>query len=61
MGCVVQTDGACDDIRVTKALDESGLDREAMKALEQWRFKPGTRGGKPVPVEVTVEMAFNLK
>lgn len=61
LGCVVQTDGACGDIRVTKSLDDAGLDREAIKALEQWRFKPGTRGGKPVPVEVSVEMAFNLK
>jgi len=58
--CVVQPDGTVGEARVTKAL-EPGLDREAIKAVKQWRFKPGTKDGKAVPVRVTLEMAFTLR
>jgi TonB family protein len=40
---------------------ELGLDDEAIKAARQWRFKPGTRFGQPVPVLVEIEMSFRLK
>ena len=60
--CVVTPGGACSDIKVLKSLDaEHGLDREAFKALSQWRFTPGKKGNQPVPVLITVEMHFALK
>jgi len=60
--CVVQTNGACANIRVKRSFDPAfGLDREAVKAAEQWRFRPGTRRGEPVPVLVTMEIAFALR
>jgi len=37
-----------------------GLDEKAAEAVSQWQFKPGTRGGAPVPVEATVEVNFRL-
>jgi TonB family protein len=37
-----------------------GLDGEAIKAVEQYRFKPATRDGSPVPVHLTVEVNFRL-
>ena len=58
--CVVETDGAVGDVHVTKSLDP-GLDREAIKAAKQWRFEPGTKDGKPVPVLITLEMTFTLR
>jgi TonB family protein len=58
--CVVQPDGTVGDVRVTKALNP-GLDQEAIKAVKQWRFKPGHKDGKAVPVRVTLEMAFTLR
>jgi TonB family protein len=58
--CVVQPDGTIGEVRVTKALNP-GLDQEAIKAVRQWRFKPGTKDGKPVPVLVTLEMTFTLR
>jgi len=30
-------------------------------AARLWKFKPGTKGGKAVPVEVTLQMRFTLK
>jgi TonB family protein len=62
MTAVVRTDGTPGEITVTKSLDaEHGLDRQAVVALEQWRFEPGQKDGKRVAVRVTVEMTFTLK
>ena len=58
--CVVQPDGAVGEVRVTNALDP-GLDQEAIKAVKQWRFEPGTKDGKPVPVLISLEMTFTLR
>lgn len=61
MAVLVQADGAPGpDVRVTKSLDPD-LDQQAIKAVRQWRFKPGTRDGQPVPVEVNIEMTFTLR
>jgi TonB family protein len=38
-----------------------GLDEAAVRAASQWRFEPGRRDGKPVPVLITVEMTFALR
>jgi protein TonB len=60
--CVVETDGSCSDIRVLRSLDPAfGLDQEAIKAARQWRFRPGTRMGTPVPVRVTIEVTFTIR
>ena len=60
--CVVQPNGMCTDVQVTRSLDPTfGLDNEAVKAARQWRFKPGTRLGQPVPVLVTIELSFALR
>ncbi len=56
----VRADGHADGIRVLKALDP-GLDENAVKAVEQWRFEPGTRDGQPVPVRATIAINFRLK
>jgi periplasmic protein TonB len=62
LDAVVLTDGTVGEVRVTRSLDTKyGLDAQAVKALKQWQFKPGTKDGKPVPVRVDVEMTFTLK
>ena len=59
---VVQADGTVGDVKVLKSLDRtSGLDEQAVKAAKEWRFSPGTKDGKPVPVVVQVELTFTLK
>lgn len=62
MSVVVLENGEVGDVTVTQSLDEEhGLDRQAVDAARQWRFDPGTKDGKPVPVEVEIEMRFTLK
>jgi protein TonB len=59
---IVGVDGTLQDIRISRSLDGTfGLDQEAIKCVRQWRFRPGTRQGQPVPVYVTIEVAFNLR
>ena len=59
---IVQADGDVGDVQVSKSLDtENGLDIEAVKAAKQWKFKPGEKDGKPVAVQVTIELTFRLK
>ena len=60
--CVVRQDGSVGDVQVVRSLDPTfGLDQEAIKAAKQWRFRPGTRLGEPVPVLITIELTFTLR
>jgi periplasmic protein TonB len=36
------------------------LDEEAMHAVKMWKGKPATLDGKPVAVQIALEVAFNL-
>jgi len=60
MDVVVKADGSVGDVTVTKALDPD-LDQEAVKAARQWQFRPGTKDGKAVDVQVMIEMTFTLR
>jgi protein TonB len=62
LDAVVLKDGTVGDVTVTKSLDkEHGLDDQAVTAMKQWQFKPGTKDGKPADVRISVEMSFTLK
>jgi TonB family protein len=56
---IVGTDGRPHDIRVSRTLG-LGLDDKAIEAVKQWKFKPAMKDGKPVAVEVSVEVNFKL-
>jgi protein TonB len=59
---VVKPDGDVGDVKVKQSLDAVyGLDEEALKAMKQWQFKPGTKNGEAVAVRVDVKMRFTLK
>jgi TonB family protein len=57
---VVGVDQRAHDIQVKKSLDP-GLDASAVASIKTWRFEPGTKNGKPVPVRANVEVNFRLK
>lgn len=56
---VIGTDGLAHDISITKGLGY-GLDEQAIKALTQWHFQPGTLNGEPVAVRANIEINFRL-
>ena len=62
MKVVVLVSGDVGDVEVTRSLDtQYGLDDQAIEAVRQWKFEPGRRDGKVVPVQVTIEMSFTLR
>jgi bla regulator protein BlaR1 len=62
LAAVVLESGDVGEVEIVQSLDrEYGLDDQAVMALKQWRFEPGTRDKKPVAVRVEVEMSFKLK
>jgi protein TonB len=64
MEAVVLPDGSIDPnrIKITRSLDQTfGLDQQAILAVKQWRFRPGTFKGQPVAVLVNVELSFTLR
>jgi TonB family protein len=56
---VVDQDGRPQIRKVLQSLG-LGLDEQAIKAVSLWRFKAGTKDGKPVPVLVNVVVGFRL-
>ena len=49
-----------ENVEVLQSLD-ADLDQQAVDALKQWEFKPGTREGKPVAVRISCQLSFTLK
>jgi TonB family protein len=56
---VVDEHGNPGQIRLVRALG-LGLDEKAMEAVARWRFRPGRKDGKVVPVIATIEVSFRL-
>jgi len=53
----VGPDGVAHNIKVQRPLG-MGLDEKAIEAVQQWRFRPGMKDGKPVTVAATLEVNF---
>ena len=61
---LVLPDGSVDArrIRIVRSLDSTfGLDAQAIEAVKQWRFRPGTFNNRPAAVRVRVELTFTLR
>lgn len=56
---VVGPDGRPRDIRVARTLG-LGLDEKAIEAVKNWKFEPALKDGKPVAVQINVEVSFRL-
>ena len=59
LGLVVGSDGLPRDIKVSRALSPE-FDEAAVDAVKKWKFSPSTKDGKPVAVQISVEVAFRL-
>jgi TonB family protein len=71
LGMKVGTDGLPKDVHVVRSAAEdftkpkdrkaaATLDEKAVEAARQYRFKPGTYQGKPVPTAVRIEVNFHI-
>jgi protein TonB len=59
LSVIVDELGRPRNVRVLRSLG-LGLDQKAVEAVLQWRFRPGLKDGKPVPVMATIEVNFRL-
>jgi TonB family protein len=55
----VDKTGAVHDVQIVRPIGY-GLDDQAVRAVEQWRFSPAIRNGEPVAALVNVEVSFRL-
>ena len=58
---VIRKDGRVTDLQVVRGLGY-GLEEKAIEEIAaNWRFRPGTKNGRPVDVRATIEVQFNLR
>lgn len=56
---IVDADGRVRDPRVVRPVG-MGLDERALEAIKQWKFKPGMKDGRAVPVLAQIQVTFRL-
>jgi TonB family protein len=54
---IVNSRGIPVNVHVVRSVDRE-IDASAVEAVQQWRFEPARKDGKPVAVRVTVEIRF---
>jgi TonB family protein len=59
LSIVVDENGVPQNIMVVRSIG-LGLDQKAIEAVQKWRFKPGVKDGKAVPVFANIEVNFRL-
>jgi TonB family protein len=59
LSLTVGTDGRAHDIKVSKRLGY-GLDENAVKAVQSWKWEPALEEGTPIESRVSVDVHFNL-
>ena len=58
---VVRADGSVDNINVISSSPGDTFVKAAINAVKQWRFKPGTKGGRVVATRVLSPLKFKLE
>ncbi len=60
LAAIIHTDGYVYGINVVHGLDPR-LDKSATEALRKWEFTPARRDGRPVDVDIVIEIPFRLR
>ena len=56
----ITPDGQAENVHILQGLGK-GMDEEAIRAIQKWKFRPATKEGKAVALIMTVEMNFSLR
>ena len=59
LGLIVGKDGAAHDVHLINGVDDD-INQAAIAAVSHWTFEPATYEGKPVAVEMNVQVNFRL-
>ncbi len=57
--CWIDEEGKPSHIKVVQGIG-MGLDEKAVEALQQYKFEPATREGKPVKVDLYIDVSFQI-
>ena len=57
---IIRKDGSVDSVQLVRDLDPR-LDKSAMQAFAQWKFRPGSRAGVPVDIEAVIHVPFEYR
>jgi len=57
---IIGKDGSVGAVKVIRGLGY-GLDESAVRAVQQWRFRPGMLNNQMVPVHANIELSFRLE
>lgn len=50
--------GGVDDVKVARSSSDARFEQNAIDAARVWKFTPATKDGKPVAVQMKVELTF---
>jgi TonB family protein len=59
LSMIIGTDGKPHDVKLVKSLEPS-LDAIAIEGVKKWKFAPATKDGRPVAVEMRLDVDFKL-
>ena len=60
LSAIIRKDGSIEGVKVLRGLG-LGLDESAVRALRNWRFRPGMKDGSPVDLRINIEVTFSLR
>lgn len=61
VSCTIDATGKVVGTTIKSSSGHPDLDKAAINAVNRWRFKPGTKGGKPVKSVAVVPFNFEVK
>lgn len=56
---IIDAEGRPRNLRIARSLG-MGLDEKATEAVSKWRFEPALKDGRPVAVQISIEVVFRL-
>lgn len=60
LSITITASGRAENIRLKRSL-YPGLDENAIEVMKKWKFQPAMKDGKPIDVNVGIEVNFRLK
>lgn len=58
---IVDPEGAVRKVQVISSRPDDTFDQAAVRAVQRWKFVPGTKDGQPVPTRVRQKVSFSLQ
>jgi periplasmic protein TonB len=61
VSCQVDVAGKVSSARIRQSSGHADLDKAALDAVAKWKFKPATKGGRPIQATLNIPFNFEVK